>query len=252
MSKDGAWVQLGELYQGPNNERRNSHPLRTLAGAAIVSGEETLTANNSFQSSETRTMPIEASSWKATLAGGIFKVCIAALALILPFFERSLPLWVGGMLVAGGLAELAVGWATRPSIVGNVALGSGIMTVLTGLFFMVAVGMGLGQLTVLTIVWLALRGFISGGLAIRSHSSSPTRTLLLVRGATDLVLGFALLAGLSVSQIALMLFGGTAAMDAGFLVIVAVSFGVAGIGLIVIALSDRACERKHLVAATVE
>jgi uncharacterized membrane protein HdeD (DUF308 family) len=196
----------------------------------------------------TDTRPIASGSWKSTFAGGIFKLLIAALALSLPLVEeRPLPLWVGGMLLAGGLAELAVGWVARHSVVGKVALGSGTMTVLAGLFFMVAVRMGLAQLTVLTIVWLVLRGLASGLLALRSRSSLPARTLLLVRGATDTGLGIALIAGLSLSQIALMLFGGAPAMATGFLVIVAISFGVAGVGLIVIAMSERTWEQTHAV-----
>ena len=207
--------------------------------------EEAVTANISLLTSETDTRPIAVGSWKAALAGGIFKILIAALALSLPFIERPLPLWVGGMILAGGLGELAVGWAARLSIVGKVALGSGMMTALAGLSFMAAVRMGLGQLTLLTIVWLLLRGLISFGLALRWRSSQAARTLLLVRGGTDLALGLALIVGLSVSQIALLLFGGTAAMAAGFLVIIGVSFAVAGVGLVAIALSERAWERRH-------
>ena len=196
----------------------------------------------------TATRPIASDSWKATLAGGVFKLLIAALAFGLPLLEdRPLPLWVGGMLLAGGLAELAVGWAARQSIVGKVAFGSGTMTVLTGLFFMAAARMGLAQLTLLTIAWLVTRGLISGGLALRSGSSNAARTLLLVRGATDTALSIALIAGLSVSQIALLLFGGTPAMATGFLVIVAISFGIAGVGLVVIAISERAWEQTHPV-----
>jgi hypothetical protein len=92
-----------------------------------------------------------------------------------------------------------------------------------------------------------LRGLTSGLLARHSRSSLPSRTLLLVRGATDTALGFALIAGLSLSQIALMLFGGTPEMAMGFLVIVAISFGVAGVGLIVIAIFERAWEQTHAV-----
>lgn len=191
--------------------------------------------------------PIASGSWRSTLAGGIFKLLIAAVALSLPLIEdRPLPLWVGGMLLAGGLAELAVGWISRHSAVGKVALGSGAMTVVAGLFFMGAVGMGLAQLTVLTTVWLVARGLISAFLALNSRSSRAARTLLLVRGGADLTLGVALIAGLSISQIAFILFGGTPAMATGFLVIVAVSFGVAGVGLIAIAIAERIWEYRHL------
>ena len=195
---------------------------------------------------KTEERPLASGSWQGTFTGGIFKVLIAALALSLPLIEeRPLPLWVGGMLVAGGLAELAVGWGARNSVVGRVALGSGAMTVLAGLIFMAAVRMGLAQLTVLTIIWLLLRGLISLGLALRWRASNAARALLLVRGATDSALGLALLVGLSVLQIAMLVFGSAPAMATGFLVIIAISFGIAGAGLIVIALSQRAWDQRR-------
>ena len=191
--------------------------------------------------------PIPSGSWKSTFAGGIFKLLIAALALSLPLVEnRPLPMWVGGMLLAGGLAELAVGWTARHSVVGKVAFASGTMTVVAGLLFMGAVRMGLPQLTILTAVWLAARGLISAVLAFNWRSSRAARTLLLVRGGADLALAIALVAGISVSQIASILFGGTPAMVIGFLVIMAISFGVAGVGLVAIAISERAWEQRQL------
>jgi hypothetical protein len=36
-------------------------------------------------------------------------------------------------------------------------------------------------------------------------------------------------------------------MATGFLVIVAISFGVAGVGLIAVAITERAWEQRHLV-----
>lgn len=143
------------------------------------------------------------------------------------------------MLLVGGLAELAAGWATRHSIVGKIGLGSGVMTVVAGLVFMAAVRMGLSQLTVLTISWLGARGLISAALAVRSRVTRLVTRLLLLRGGTDLLLGLTLFAGLSVTQIARLLFGETAAMSAGFLVIIAASFAVAGLALVAIAAFER-------------
>jgi uncharacterized membrane protein (DUF485 family) len=57
------------------------------------------------------------------------------------------------------------------------------------------------------------------------------------------------MAGLSISQIALIVFGGTSAMTNGFLVIVALSFFVAGVGLIVIATYEPTWERRHVAIA---
>ena len=89
---------------------------------------------------------------------------------------------------------------------------------------------GLSQLTVLTISWLGARGLISAALAVRSRVTRLVTRLLLLRGGTDLLLGLTLFAGLSVTQIARLLFGETAAMSAGFLVIIAASFAVASSG----------------------
>jgi hypothetical protein len=80
------------------------------------------------------------------------------------------------------------------------------------------------------------------------QSGRAARTLLFVRGGADLTLAILLVAGVSVAQIAFILFGGTPAMVIGFLVIVAVSFGVAGVGLVAIALAERAWEQRHLAA----
>ena len=207
--------------------------------------EAVVATSNGLPSAKGGARPVAAGSWKATFAGGIFKLLLAGFALTPPFFERSLPLWVGGMLLAGGLAELTVGWTKRHSIVGKIGLGSGIMTVLVGLLFMAALRMGLGQLTVLTIAWLGLRSLISVGLAFQSRATRVVTRMLLLRGGTDLVLGLTLIAGLSVTQIARLLFGDSAAMSAGFLVIIAVSFAVAGFALIAIALSELRGELSH-------
>ena len=109
-----------------------------------------------------------------------------------------------------------------------------------------AVGMGLPQLTVLTMVWLAVRGLVSAVLAFDRRSNRAARTVLLVRGAADLALSIALVAGVSVAQIAFILFGGTPAMAIGFLVIIAISFGIAGVGLVTIAIAERAWEQRQL------
>jgi hypothetical protein len=119
------------------------------------------------------------------------------------------------------------------------------MTVLAGLIFIGVMRMGLAQLTLLTIAWLVVRALISLRLGFQARASASARILLLVRGATDTILGLALIAGLSVLQIAILLFGSSPAMATGFLVIIAISFGVAGVGLITIAVAQRAWDRRH-------
>jgi hypothetical protein len=119
------------------------------------------------------------------------------------------------------------------------------MTVLAGIIFIGVMSMGLAQLTLLTIVWLVVRALISLRLGLQTGASAAARTLSLVRGATDAILGLALIAGLSVLQIAILFFGSSPAMATGFLVIIAISFGVAGVGLIAIAVAQRTWDRRH-------
>jgi hypothetical protein len=123
------------------------------------------------------------------------------------------------------------------------------MTVVAGMIFIGVMSMGLAQLTLLTIVWLVVRALISLRLGLQAGASPSAGALLLVRGATDAILGLALIAGLSVLQIAILFFGSSPAMATGFLVIIAISFGVAGVGLISIAVAQRAWDRRHPSAA---
>jgi uncharacterized membrane protein HdeD (DUF308 family) len=185
--------------------------------------------------------PFAASSWEWTLACGILKIAIAALALALPAIEGHLRApSVGWMLLAGGLAEFALGWGAHRAILGKVALGSGLLTVLAGILFIYSGWKGLFPLTSVTMVWLLLRGIISLELGIQAQNHYGRSWLWLVlRGITDLGLGLMLMIGIPMATIAILIFHETHEAVSRFGILLAISFAVAGIGLVAMAFSQR-------------
>gem|GEM_PF-1361783 len=184
---------------------------------------------------------LAAASWEATLACGIFKILIAAAAVALPLIEgRPLAESVGWMLLAGGVAEFALGWGAHRSLLGKLVLGSGILTIAAGILFLLSGWKGLFPLTTITMIWLVLRGMISldVGMQVRELYSRSWFWLVL-RGVTDLGLGLTLLIGLPMASIAMLIFNETREMVSTFGVLLAISFGVAGAGLVAMALSQR-------------
>ena len=95
--------------------------------------------------------------WQGILACGVLKILIAAAAIALPLLEgRQIAASVGWMLIAGGAAEFMLGWSAHRSVLGKVALGSGILTILAGLLFVSSGWTGLFPLASVVIVWFLL------------------------------------------------------------------------------------------------
>jgi uncharacterized membrane protein HdeD (DUF308 family) len=184
---------------------------------------------------------LAAASWEAILACGIAKILIAAAAVALPLIEgRPLAESVGWMLVAGGSAELALGWGGHRSLLGKLVLGSGMLTVLAGILFLLSGWKALFPLATITMIWLILRGMISLDVGIQARGAdAPSWFWLLLRGIADLGLGLTLLVGLPMASLAMLLFNDTREMVSTFGILLAISFGVAGTGLVAMALSQR-------------
>ena len=182
-----------------------------------------------------------ASSWEWTVACGALKIAIAAFALGLPMAAgRPLAESVGWMLLAGGTAEFALGWGAHRALLGKLTLGSGLLTVLAGLLYINSGWIGLFPLTTVTMIWLLLRGMISLDVGIQARAAYASEWFwLLLRGVTDLGLGMALLVGLPMATIAILMFNETREMVSSFAVLLAISFAVAGIGLVVMGLTQR-------------
>jgi uncharacterized membrane protein HdeD (DUF308 family) len=192
----------------------------------------------------------EASSWGWTLACGALKLGIAALALGLPFLAgHAVADSVGWMLLAGGAAEFALGWGAHRRLLGKVTLGSGVLTILAGMLFIGSGWKGLFPLTSVTMIWLLLRGLISLDVGLQARSAYAADWFWLVlRGLTDFGLGMTLLLGLPMAAIAVLLFNETPEMVSSFGVLLAISFAVAGVGLVVMGLTQRRREASACAA----
>ena len=185
--------------------------------------------------------PFHLSSWQLTLACGLFKLLLAAAALAVPITQvHILPRLVGWILLAGGLSELILSWTGRHSWTGRLTFGSGALTVILAALFIGAPWHGLHPLAPAVMIWFLLRGILSLDVGFQSRLG-PTANWawLLVRGFADLGLGLALMAGAPLAMFAIVIFGEVREFVAVFSASLAVSFAVAGIGLVFIALAQR-------------
>ena len=195
-----------------------------------------------------------ASSWGWTVACGLLKIAIAASALALPLtLGRPLPELVGWMLIAGGAAEFALGWGAHRTVLGKVALGSGLLTIVTGILFIISGWIALLQLTTASMLWLLLRGSVSLAVGVEARVEHAADWFwLLLRSFTDLALGLMLMLRLPMAFIAAFLFSETKEMVSAFGMLLAISFAVAGIGLVAIGLRQRRREASlHCISAPI-
>jgi uncharacterized membrane protein HdeD (DUF308 family) len=192
-----------------------------------------------------------ASSWGWTVACGGLKIAIAASAMALPLLAgRPVAESVGWMLLTGGAAEFALGWGAHRALLGKVTLGSGVLTVLAGILFIYSGWKGLFPLTTISMIWLLLRGMISLDVGIQARAAYGADWFWLVlRGVTDLGLGLTLLLGLPMATIAILLFNETPEMVSSFGVLLAISFAVAGVGLVAMGLMQRRREASLIPEA---
>ena len=187
---------------------------------------------------------LAAASWEATLACGVLKILIAAAAIALPLIEgRPFAESVGWMLLAGGVAEFALGWGAHRTLLGKLTLGSGLLTIAAGILFLLSGWKGLFPLTTITMIWLLLRGMISLDVGIQARTGyGQSWFWLVLRGVTDFGLGLTLLVGLPMAAVAILLFNETREAVSTFGILLAISFAVAGVGLVVMAFSQRRWE----------
>ena len=195
-----------------------------------------------------------ASSWGWTVACGLLKIAIAASALALSLtLGRPVPDLVGWMLIAGGAAEFALGWGAHRTVLGKVTLGSGLLTIVTGILFISSGWIGLFPLTTVSMLWLMLRGSVSLGVSVEARVEHAAEWFwLLLRSFTDLALGLMLMLRLPVAVVAAFLLSETKEMVSAFGMLLAISFAVAGIGLVVIGLRQRRREASlHCMSAPI-
>ncbi len=183
--------------------------------------------------------------WQWTLACGLIKVALAGVAILFPFLDaHPIVPAVGWLLAAGGLTELALAWRGRRSWVGRLTFGSGTVTLIAGAILVKSTWTGLFPVTQFITGWLLLRGIVAIDVAVLSRNTPAANWLwLMLRGAIDLGLGLLLLMGAPLSMLLVLVFGPTQELVTVFFHILGLSFLVAGIGLVAIALAQRT---RHL------
>ena len=191
---------------------------------------------------------VPAAHWQGTLACGVLKVLIAAVAITLPLLkDRQIALSIGWMLIAGGAAEFLLGWSAHRSAMGKVTLGSGILTLLAGVLFVTSGWTGLFPVASIVIVWLLLRGLIWLDIGFLSSQTFPHDSVwLLLRGLVDLGLGLLLMMGVSIASMIIFAIGVTSYVLTAVGASLSISFLVGGVSLIAIALSQRSPDHTKL------
>jgi uncharacterized membrane protein HdeD (DUF308 family) len=185
--------------------------------------------------------------WRWTLTSGCVTLLLAVIAAFLPDIHLA-PRGglVGWILCLAGLVELAFGWRRGLDPVGKAAAGSGLFTTLAGLMFVANPRASYFPVANLVMVWLFLRGAWVLAMALQARRK-PLAPWLGLTGVTDVLLGFALLAGLPVTVLTYLLFGPVPEIVARFALILAVSFLVTAISQIAIALAER--RRRSIASA---
>jgi uncharacterized membrane protein HdeD (DUF308 family) len=180
-----------------------------------------------------------AGSWTWTLASGLVALLLGVVAFFLPLVD-----WtpkgglVGWLLFVAGMSELAFGWKRGLDEVAKVAIGSGALTGLAGLLFVVNPLAGYFPVAHVVVAWLFLRAAWLFYMGLQS-SSDRLGPWLVLRAATDFLLCLVLLVGLQISALVVSLFGPTGEVVATFSLILAASFLMSGASQSAIALVPR-------------
>jgi uncharacterized membrane protein HdeD (DUF308 family) len=175
-------------------------------------------------------------------AAAVLIIILAAGAALLPLAESVPPSnIVGTLLLAAGIVELLAGTQRRQSRV--LCMLAGAVTALAGLLLVLTPVTHIFPTTYLVVAWLIIRSVILAAASTQSQGS--VRIWTIVSSATDLVLAFILLAGISIATLIVGLFGPTPAVIASFAWILALSFLVTGLWL----LETASCERESSAPA---
>jgi uncharacterized membrane protein HdeD (DUF308 family) len=162
---------------------------------------------------------------------GIAVILLGAGAALLPVEKGISSDVLGALLIAAGFVEVVAGSLRRQ--VRPMAMAVGVVTVLAGLLFIINPETRFFPTVWPIIAWLVLRCVI---LAYASrHASGNVRAWMGISAGMDLLLGFILMLGLSVSALVVSLFGPTPPLIASFAWILAASFVVNGMMLLEVA-----------------
>ncbi|HWH16757.1 MAG TPA: DUF308 domain-containing protein [Allosphingosinicella sp.] len=172
------------------------------------------------------------------MAAGVIICALAAVALFLPLIQNS-PHGelLGWLLIVVGIAEAGSGWKRSKRRTGRIAFAAGAIALVIGFLFLLNPSLHIVPAAYLIMLWLLLRGALL--LAVSFPWKDPEHAWLAVSGFADIGLFLVLLAGLPVTALTISLFGPTPEVLAHFSLIVAASFFVAGLSLVVISLFER-------------
>lgn len=169
-------------------------------------------------------------------AAAILIILLAGAAALLPLADRVPGANViGSLLFAAGLVEFLAGTQRRESKV--LCMTAGAITAIAGLLLVLRPVTHIFPTTYLVVAWLVVRSLVLG--ASSTSSSGPVRIWTLVSAATDLVLALILLTGISIATLIVGLFGPTPEVIASFSWVVALSFLVTGLWMLVTASCER-------------
>jgi uncharacterized membrane protein HdeD (DUF308 family) len=175
-------------------------------------------------------------------AGAVLIMILSAGAALLPLAERvPAANVVGTLLLAAGIVELLTGTQRRQSKI--LCMLAGVLTAVAGLLLVLNPVTHIFPTTYLVVAWLVIRSVILAAASTQAQGS--VRVWTIVSSATDLVLAFILLAGISIATLIVGLFGPTPEIIASFAWILALSFLVTGLWL----LETASCERDYGSAA---
>jgi len=170
------------------------------------------------------------------LAGVAIILLSAGAALLPAAADAKDSLVIGSLLLAAGVIEALAGTLRRE--VKAFAIGSGGVTALAGLIFMLKRTNQFFPTVTLVIAWLVVRSLILMVASRRAGGSVRIWTSL--SAGMDFLLAVLLVAGLSVATIVVSIFGPTSPLIASFAWILAASFIVNGLLLLEVA----SCERR--------
>lgn len=174
----------------------------------------------------------------SALTAGVIICALAGVAFFLPGIQQS-PRgeFLGILLILAGLAEALTGWLRRDLRTGRTGLMAGGVALLIGSLFLLSPSLHIVPSSYLILVWLLVRGAL---LLISSLPwNDPEHAWLAVSGFADVGLFLILLIGLPVTALTISVFGPTPEIIANFAIVLAASFFVAGLSLIVISLLER-------------
>ena len=157
--------------------------------------------------------------WGWILGYGILSVLLGIAAFVWPFAATyAATLVIGAFLIAAGLFSIASGIMGKGHEGKMYAIGFGIVTLIIGLIMAFEPATGALSLTLLVVIWLALRGAMEIVLGSRFRRG---RGLMLTLGIVNILLALYVLATLPWSSLTLpgfilgisFLFGGITAIS---------------------------------------